>query len=187
MKSCYELSRLVGLQNMNYTLSKQRRWSCNHPDAWHTINNVCKFAFMNKIPIEMDIQQTAMRFWGHSQGVFIQHKSMKHVCWTNTWAEITHFLMKKSEECWHYHHQPSCAFERTKPWHRTRCWITLRDCKHCSARVNYGNVHSFLITLPMPAPPQRATLSHPSLFIKSFCLEMGIRAQLTFECAGKCW
>lgn len=76
-------------------MSKQRRCSCNHSDAWHTINNVHKFAFMNKIPIETDIQQAVMRFGGHSQGVFTQHKSMEHMCWTNTWAGITHSLMEK--------------------------------------------------------------------------------------------
>lgn len=170
-------------------MSKQRRWSCNHSDAWHTINNVCKFAFMNKIPIETDIQQAVMRFWGHSQGMFIQHKSMKHMCWTNTWAGITHFLMKKSEKSWHvehFHHRPVCASERTKPWQQNSVLDHLEGQQTllCSSELwkrAQGSHNS----------PQPAILSHPSLFIKPFCLEMGmeegIRAQLTFECAGKCW
>lgn len=76
-------------------MSKQRRWSCNHSDVWHTISNVCKFAFMNKIPIETDIQQAVMSFWGHSQGMFIEQKSVEHMCWTNTWAGINTFLNEK--------------------------------------------------------------------------------------------
>lgn len=51
--------------------------------------------------------------------MFTQYKSMKHMCWTNTGAGITHFLMKESEKRWHverFQQQPSCAFERSKPW-----------------------------------------------------------------------
>lgn len=128
--------------------------------------------------------------------MFIQSKSMRHVCWTNVSMYNT-FLNEKlrktladleTEKYWH--HPPQHTFEMTKCWQQD-CVLDHLEGQQillCSDEL-WKHTQLSHNTSCVWISPQHTICSYPSLFTKSisfhFAARKSIRADLTFECAGK--